>query len=44
MFYVAKFEEALYVLHAFVKKDRKTRQGDIDMGRTRYAELMRTRR
>jgi phage-related protein len=34
--YVAKLEEAVYVLHAFQKKTRKTRQGDIDLAVTRY--------
>jgi len=34
--YVAKFEEAVYVLHAFQKKTRKTSQEDIDLARKRY--------
>lgn len=34
--YVAKFEEAVYVLHAFRKKTRKTRQTDIDLAVARY--------
>jgi phage-related protein len=34
--YVAKFEEAVYVLHAFHKKTRKTRQADIDLAAARY--------
>jgi phage-related protein len=34
--YVAKFEEAAYVLHAFQKKTRKTPQADIDLAATRY--------
>jgi phage-related protein len=34
--YVAKFEEAVYVLHAFQKKIRKTQQRDIDLAVTRY--------
>ena len=29
--YVARFEEAVYVLHAFEKKTRKTRKADIDL-------------
>jgi phage-related protein len=44
VFYVAKFAEAVYVLHAFVKKDRTTRKTDIRLGRERYAELVRRRR
>jgi phage-related protein len=42
--YVARFEEAVYVLHGFEKKTRKTSQHNIDVGRARYAELLRTRR
>ena len=34
--YVAKFEEAVYVLHAFQKKTRKTSQADIEMAVQRY--------
>ena len=36
VFYVAKFEEAVYVLHAFQKKSQKTPQADITIGRRRY--------
>src|ERR1051325_11622844 len=34
--YVAKFEEAVYVLHAFQKKARKTPRADIDLAAARY--------
>jgi phage-related protein len=34
--YVAKFEEAVYVLHAFQKKTRKTSQADIQLAAQRY--------
>jgi phage-related protein len=34
--YVAKFEEAVYVLHAFQKKTRKTSQADIELAMQRY--------
>lgn len=34
--YVAKFEEAVYVVHAFQKKTRKTRQADVDLAAARY--------
>lgn len=34
--YVAKFEDAVYVLHAFQKKTRKTSQADIDLAARRY--------
>ena len=37
--YVAKFEEAVYVLHAFEKKEQKTRQADIDIAKKRYQEI-----
>jgi phage-related protein len=33
VFYVARFEEAVYVLHAFVKKTQATRKADIDLVR-----------
>ena len=36
VFYVAKFEEAIYVLHAFQKKTQKTARRDIETGRQRY--------
>jgi phage-related protein len=34
--YVAKFEKAVYVLHAFQKKTRKTSQADIQLAAQRY--------
>lgn len=37
--YVAKFEEAVYVLHAFEKKTQKTRQADIELAQVRYKEV-----
>jgi phage-related protein len=37
--YVAKLADAIYVLHAFQKKDRKTRQADIDIAKQRYKAL-----
>lgn len=37
--YVAKFATAVYVLHAFEKKTRKTRQDDIELARKRYREI-----
>ncbi|MCP4352596.1 MAG: type II toxin-antitoxin system RelE/ParE family toxin [Desulfobacterales bacterium] len=41
--YVAKFEEAVYVLHAFRKKTQKTRKHDIDLARKRYKEMSEAR-
>jgi phage-related protein len=43
VFYVAKFEEAVYVLHAFQKRTRQTTNADIGLARTRYADLLRQR-
>jgi phage-related protein len=40
VFYVAKFEDAVYVLHAFVKKTRKTSALDVELARRRYRELL----
>jgi phage-related protein len=34
--YVAKFEEAVYALHAFQKKTRMTSQADIKLATQRY--------
>ena len=44
VFYVAKFAEAVYVLHAFEKKTRQTSQGDIELGRENLRELRKWRR
>lgn len=35
--YVAKLARAVYALHAFQKKTRKTLQADIEIARARYA-------
>jgi phage-related protein len=43
VFYVAKFEEAIYVLHAFNKKTQKTSKLDIDLGQKRYQEMQKFR-
>ncbi len=37
--YVAKFQEAIYVLHAFDKKSRRTRKADVDLARSRLKEV-----
>ncbi|MBI5119044.1 type II toxin-antitoxin system RelE/ParE family toxin [Candidatus Poribacteria bacterium] len=44
VFYIAKFREAIYVLHAFQKRTRKTAKADIDLARRRYAQLIRERK
>jgi phage-related protein len=42
--YVAKFEEAVYVLHAFEKKTQKTRKADIALAKARYKALAEERK
>jgi len=42
--YVARFAEGVYVLHAFEKRTRQTRKGDIDLARRSLAEVLRHRR
>jgi phage-related protein len=44
VFYVARFPEAVYVLHCFVKKTQATRKADMDLGRRRYIALLESRR
>jgi phage-related protein len=41
--YVAKFEEAVYVLHCFQKRGRKTSKGDIEIAATRYRVVIKER-
>jgi phage-related protein len=36
--YVARFEDAIYVLHAFQKKSRKTSRLDLELARKRYRD------
>ncbi len=40
VFYVTKFKEGIYILHAFVKKKQKTSKQDIDIGTKRYRALV----
>jgi phage-related protein len=42
--YVARFAEAVYVLHAFEKRSQKTAARDLELARTRYRELLEWRR
>jgi phage-related protein len=42
--YFAKFEKAIYVLHAFEKKTRKTPKADLELARSRLRELLGSRR
>jgi phage-related protein len=37
--YIAKFEEVVYVLHAFQKKTQSTRKEDIELARRRYRQI-----
>jgi phage-related protein len=37
--YVAKFTDAVYVLHAFQKKTQRTSRKDIEVARRRYRQI-----
>ncbi len=39
--YVARFADAVYVLHCFQKKTQKTGKTDLDMAMQRYRKLIR---
>lgn len=41
--YVAKYIRAIYVLHAFEKRSQRTRQGDIELARSRFRLVERPR-
>jgi phage-related protein len=41
---IANFDDAVYVLHAFDKKSRKTARHDIALARRRYQNALRDRR
>ena len=43
VFYVPKFEEGIYVLHAFQKKSRRTSKADLEIGAKRYREVIASR-
>ena len=38
--YVAKFADAIYVLHCFQKKTQATSKADIDLAKSRYKDLV----
>jgi phage-related protein len=38
--YVAKFSDAVYVLHCFPKKTKQTSKADIDLAAKRYKDLV----
>jgi phage-related protein len=41
--YIARLEEAVFVLHAFQKKTQATSRHDVEVAKNRYVELMRGR-
>ena len=44
IFYIARFQEAVYVLHAFQKKTQQTAKQDIQVGQQRYKQVLDYRR
>ena len=44
LIYVARFSEAVYVLHVFEKKSRKTSRPDLELARKRFRTLIQERR
>lgn len=44
VFYVAKFAEGIYVLHAFQKKSQQTSRLDMEVGRARYRDVVNQRK
>ena len=43
VFYVAKYEDAVHVIHAFAKRTAQTREDDIALARKRLADFLRVR-
>ena len=41
--YIAKFKEAVYVLHAFFKKSQKTSKPDMEIARAAYKKVLEAR-
>jgi phage-related protein len=44
LIYVARFSEAVYVLHAFEKKSRKTSKPALELARKRFRTMVQERR
>ena len=44
VFYIARFEEGIYVLHAFEKRSRKTPAREIEVARARLQDVLAARR
>ena len=42
--YVARFAEAVYVLHASEKTSQRTSRHDLEVGRARYKQMLQIRR
>jgi phage-related protein len=42
--YLTRLKDAVYILHAFEKKTRKTAKADLDLARSRLKEVLNTRR
>lgn len=38
--YIAKFADAIYVLHCFQKKTERTSKADLDLAAKRYRDLL----
>ena len=43
VFYLAKFSEAVYVLHACAKKTQRTPKNDIELAKRRLGQLLHDR-
>jgi len=44
LLYVAQFEEAVYVLHVFQKKEQKISAADVTLARSRYRSMIQWRK
>ena len=44
VFCIARFEEGVYVLHAFEKRSRKTLATEIELARSRLREVLAAKR
>ena len=42
--YIAGFEDALFILHAFEKKTQKTSRRDLELAKERFGLIMKERR
>jgi len=41
VFYIVRRRDGIHVLHAFQKKSQKTRKADIELGKSRFRDLLR---